>query len=260
MRHIKFIFASLILNIKKEWQYKTSFIMKIVFMLLNNASFVLIFYIISKQVHDFNGYGFNEILLLFGLSAGAYGIACLFFGGIFDMTDYIYEGKLDVFLTQPKSVLINVACSRSDISAIGDIASVFIFLSIANAVWWWYLAVIPIIICGGIIFASCHVMFSTLGFYIKRGDTLATMVTDTHMKASQYPPVIFNTTVKIMLYTFIPAAFITFVPAANVLLSFNWLWFGIWIAVTALWVFLAFFFFNIGLRKYNSGSLMGERV
>lgn len=258
--NIKLIFDYFLLNLKKEWQYKTSFFMQIVMMILNDAFFIIQWVVIFQIVDDIGGYGLNEALMLFALSAGYFGIAKTFFGGIFNINSLIYDGKLDVYLTQPKNLLINVSCSSTDISAIGDIFYVFVVLVIVGAAWWWYFAILPIIILGGILYASLYATYASLAFFVKRGDAVAQAVEGAFMKADKYPPSIYNFAVKVLLYTVIPSAFFTFVPLEYLLLGFNIWWACIYVGFISVWVFLAFFCFRRGVKRYNSGSLFGGRL
>ena len=258
--NISLIFKYLKLNIQKEYQYKTSFFTKIIMMILNNAFFILQWMIIFEVTDTIGNYGFEEVMLLWGLSAGSYGVAHILFSRAFNLGELVYEGKLDVYLTQPKNVLINLICSETAISAIGDFIYCFIALAIAGAPLWWYLAVVPIIIIGGIIYTAIIICFQTLSFYIKRGTSLADMINSATTMFSNYPPIIFSNFVRVLLYTIIPCGFMTFIPAEYILLDFHIGGILILLAVAAFTVTLAFTLFNQGLKKYNSGSLMGGRL
>ena len=208
--HLKLIFNYFILNLKKEWKYKSSFFMQIIMMILNDLFFIIQWVIIFKIVDNIGGYGFNETLLLFGVAAGGFGISHAFFGGAWHLRDMIYDGKLDVFLTQPKNILLNICCSSTEISAVGDIMYAYIVLIIIGAPWHWYLLMLPVIILSGLVFVSVYIIFCTLCFYIKRGDAVAKAVEGAMNKAGNYPPAIYNTVVKTILYTIIPVFFFTF--------------------------------------------------
>lgn len=258
--NFRLIFSYYGLNIKKEWKYKSSFFMQIIMMILNDLFFIIQWYIIFKLVDNIGGYGFNETMLLWGISAGGFGISHAFFGGAWNIKDIVYEGKLDVYLTQPKNALINVCCSSTDVSAIGDILYSFIVLAIIGAPWWWYFMMIPVIIMAGLVYVSVYVTFCSLCFYIKRGDSVAKSVESQMNKVANYPPAIFNFAVKVILFTVIPAFFYTFIPAQYFFLTFNIWWVLGAIGVTALWIVLAFVCFHVGLKRYNSGNLMGGRL
>lgn len=258
--NLKLIFSYFKLNLKKEWKYKSSFFMQIFMMILNDAFFIIQWYIIFQLVDDIGGYGFNETMLLWAVSAGGYGVSHAFFAGAWKIKDIVYEGKLDVYLTQPKSVLLNVCCSSTDVSAIGDIIYAFVVLAIIGAPWYWYLIMIPAMIMAGLIYVCVYVVYTSFCFYIKRGDSVAKSVEGTLNKAGNYPAHIYNSVVKGILFTVIPALFYTFVPVQYFFLAPNVWWILGAIGVTVLWVILAFVSFKLGLKKYNSGNLMGGRL
>lgn len=258
--NLKLIFDYYKLNLKKEWKYKASFFMQIIMMIVNDLFFIIQWYIIFNLVDNIGGYGFNEIMLLWAIAAGGYGVSHAFFGGAWNIKDIIYEGRLDVYLTQPKNTLINVCCSSTEVAAIGDIAYAFIVLIIIQAPWQWYLIMIPAMIIAGLIYVSVYVVFVSLCFYIKRGDSIAKSVEGTMNKAANYPPAIFNMAVKWLFFTIIPVCFYTFIPAEYFFLSPNIWWILGSVGATIIWVVLAFATFKLGLKKYNSGSLMGGRL
>ena len=258
--NLKLIFSYLKLNLKKEFKYKASFFMQIIMMVLNDLFFIIQWYIIFKLVDNIGGYGFKETMLLWALAAGGYGFSHTFFGGAWNVNDIVYEGKLDVFLTQPKSVLLNVCFSSTNFSGIGDMAYAFVVLAIIGAPWYWYLLMIPAMICSGLIYVSVYIVYVSLCFYMKRGDAVAKSVEGTINKAGNYPIGIYNTVVKWLFVTVIPVCFYTFIPAKYFFLTPNIWWILIAVAVTTLWVILAFVCFKQGLKKYNSGNLMGGRL
>ena len=258
--NLKLIFSYFKLNLKKEWKYKSSFFMQIFMMILNDAFFIIQWYIIFQLVDDIGGYGFNETMLLWAMAAGGYGVAHAFFNGAWKIKDIVYEGKLDVYLTQPKSILLNVCCSTTEVAALGDMIYAFVVLAIVGAPWYWYLIMIPAMLMAGLIMVSVYVTYISFCFYIKRGDSVAKSVEGTMNKAGQYPVHIYNSVVKGILFTVIPALFYTFVPVQYFFLTPNVWWILVAIVVTALWVILAFVSFKLGLKKYNSGNLMGGRL
>ena len=258
--NLKLIFSYFKLNLKKEWKYKSSFFMQIIMMILNDLFFIIQWLIIYELVDNIGGYGFKETLMLWAVAAGGYGVSHTFFAGAWNIKDIIYDGKLDVFLTQPKSVLLNACCSSTQISAVGDMLYSFVALIIVGAPWYWFLLMIPTMIISGILYTSCYVVYVTICFYIKRGDAIAKSIDGTIVKAGNYPPGIYNTIVKGLFYTLIPTFFFTFIPAQYFFLTPNIWWILGLVGVTALWVVLAFVCFNRGLKKYNSGNLMGGRL
>jgi len=259
MKTLKFILSCYKLNVKKEWQYKSSFITQIFLMVLNNLSFVAVLAILFTVVDNIGGFTFNQMGALFAIMCGGFAIKHMLFEGASNIKDYIYNARLDVYMTQPKNLLLNVSCSQTSISAIGDLICGIVILIIANATWWWYLAYIPVSIIVGLIYFGFYVFWISFAFYIKAGDALAKVAEDTTMKASVYPRAIYDNIARIIFATAIPVTLFAFIPMESIFLSFNIWGIVILLAGTLFWLTLAFTFFKISVRRYTSGSVMGGR-
>lgn len=258
MKTLKFIWQSFKLNVAKEFAYRFSFFSQIIFMLANDLIMTVQYVILFSVAPDITAFSLFDCLVFFGMAAGAYGVAHLLFQGIFSIADTIYNGKLDVYLTQPKNVLVNIACSRTNISAVGDILFCFIALAIAGVRWWFYLAAVPFILFSGILFAAVYVCFVSVSFVVKRGDALAHEVQIGMIFTSERPSVIYEGAVKWILLTIIPTfALVTF--PVEMMTSFSFATLGIYAGTVIGFVLLAFLLFHLGLRKYSSGNIMGGR-
>ena len=76
------------------------------------------------------------------------------------------------------------------------------------------------------------------------------------MTFSTYPMNIFNGVVHILLFTILPAGFISFVPL-QLLHHFAWPLFGGMCGFLLLIMLGAAGFFQLGLKRYESGNLLG---
>ena len=103
----KISFLSIKYALIREMLNKTTFITNIVFMILNNASFIIQWLVLYSLKDNVGGYTFKQVLLLWGIAAGTYGVAHFFFKKAFHLSDTINNGKLDSFLVQPKNVLLS---------------------------------------------------------------------------------------------------------------------------------------------------------
>ena len=106
--------------------------MNVIFMILNNATFIIQWIVIYSIKEDIGGYTFNQVLLLWGMAAGTYGISRFFFRKAFSISDTITNGKLDSYLVQPKNVLLSVITSEIEVSGLGDIIYGYIVLFISG--------------------------------------------------------------------------------------------------------------------------------
>lgn len=228
-------------------------------MIVNNSFFIIQWLIIFEITPTIGGYGFNEVLFIWGVAAGGFGLSTMLFNGARGISNMVYMGKLDVFLTQPKNVLINVCSSSTSTSGIGDFLYLFIVLIIIKASLYTWLMVLPILVLAALITTSMIVIFSSLAFYVKRGDALASSFTSAFITFGTYPPTIFSTAIRVILFTVIPVGFAVFIPF-ELLTAFSWSNLAILIGVTAFVVGLAFAVFYKGLKRYSSGNLLSARL
>lgn len=256
-------FRIMLLNIKynlaREMLNKISFLTNIVFMILNNAAFIVEWIIFYSLKDNIGGYALKDVILLWGIASGTYAICFIFFGAVIELPKLIMNGKIDSFLVQPKNVLLSILSSKTKVSAIGDLIYSYILLfiygiSIRNLVLFTLF-----IVLGGIVITSVGVIFSSLAFYITKADTVTNNIMNTLLSFDTYPDGIFKNGVRILFYTIIPVSFIAYIPL-HILQKFNLVNFIILISYTILIVLIAFYSFYRGLRRYSSGNLMSARV
>lgn len=258
-KHIKIIFLSVKYNLMKQMLNKVTFITNVIFMILNNATFIVQWLVLFNIKDNIGGYAFKEVLLLWGLAAGSYGIAHIFFDGAFDMSKLIINGKLDTFLVQPKNVLISVITSKSSVSAIGDLIYGYIVFFIYGFNIPRFILFTLFIILGGIVLAEISVIMSSLCFWIVKGDLLADNVNSVMTNFATYPDTIFKNSVRLLLYTLIPVGITTYLPL-KIILDFNIIYVLIIIVMLMIFGVLAFVLFNKGLKRYSSSNLMTSRI
>ena len=127
---IKVMILSVKYNIMMQMVNKVTFITNILFMILNNASFIIQWIILFNIKNEIGGYNIKQIILLWGLASSVYGYSRVMFGRAFNISELIINGQLDTFLVQPKNVFLSVITSDSKISAIGDLIYGYICLTI----------------------------------------------------------------------------------------------------------------------------------
>ena len=156
---LKVIFMSIKYNIMKQMINKVTFITNIGFMILNNSSFIIQWIILFSLKNEIGGYTIKEVILLWGIASGVFGISHILFYKAFDMSDLIINGKIDSFLVQPKNVLLSVITSDSSISAIGDLLYGYICLFIYGVTLQNILLFTVFIFTGGIILTALAVIW-----------------------------------------------------------------------------------------------------
>ena len=259
MNQLKVMRLSLKYNIMKQMTNKVTFLTNIIFMILNDATFIIQWLILFGIKEDFGGYNLNNVLVLWGLAATVFGFSRLFFYKAFELPGLIVNGKLDSFLVQPKNVLLSVITSDTSISAIGDIlygfmVALFCHLSLAQFVLFVLFS-----ITGSIIATAFTIILSSICFKFVKGDVLVDTLSGAITSFATYPDTIFKNTVKLIFYTIIPVGLTNYLPM-HIIIKFDLVSFLIVLGVTALSVVLAFATFYKGLKSYSSSNLMSSRI
>jgi ABC-2 type transport system permease protein len=108
----------------------------------------------------------------------------------------------------------------------------------------------------GLIFTAFLVMLCSLAFFLGNTEGLAQQMLGALVSFSTYPMNIFSGVVRLLLFTVVPAGFISFVPL-QLLHQFMWPLFGGMVGFTLLFVAIAVGLFELGLRHYESRNLIG---
>lgn len=256
---IKVTLLSIKYGLMRQMLNKTTFITNILFMLLNNASFILQWVILYSLKDNIGGYTFKQVLLLWGFAAGTYGVSHFFFKRVFSLSDIINTGKLDASIIQPKNVLLSVITSDVEASALGDLIYAYIMLFICDISISSFLLFTLFIICGGIIMTSIAIIYGSLAFWFNNTEMLADTGNSLMLNFATYPEGIFKGVVKTLFYTLIPIGFANYIPV-QILTEFNVLGLLAVLGVTTLILCMAISIFYKGLKNYSSSNLMSARI
>lgn len=254
----KVMLLSLKYNIMREMTNRVTFFTNVSFMILNNSTFIIQWLLLFSLKSDIGGYELKDVMVLWGLAAGTYGIAHLLFQRAFLLPDLILNGKLDSFLVQPKNVLLSVISSSSNVSAIGDIIYGYMVLvifnfSLRNLVLYTYFSII-----GAFILTAFTVITGSISFWIVRGDMLSENLNSIMINFSTYPDGIFKGAVRLLLYTLVPVGIVVYLPL-RIMLHFELSSFLIVTIFTVAIMTVAFIVFYQGLKRYTSSNLMSAR-
>ena len=239
----------------REMLNKTTFLTNITFMILNNASFIIQWIVLYSIKDNVGGYTLKQVLLLWGLAAGTFGISRFFFKNAFSLADTINNGKLDSYLVQPKNVLISAITSNVEASAIGDLIYAYIMLvvfgiNIPNFIMFTFFSVM-----GGFVLTAIAVILGSLSFWFNKTDVIADVGNSLVTNFATYPDGIFKGVAKVLLYTLIPVGFINYLPI-KIITEFNLPLLLIVSTVMIFIILLAFLVLYKGLKRYSSSNLM----
>lgn len=246
-------------GLMKEMVNKITFLSNIFFMILNNTCMLIQWIVLYSLKSDIGGYSFKQILLLWGFAAGSYGISRFFFSNAFNLASTITNGKLDAYLVQPKNVLLATITSSVTVSALADILYAYIMYVLHGFTLKGLLLFTFFIITGGLILTAISIILNSFSFWFTNTEAFADIGNALMNNFDTYPEGIFKGITKWLLFTIIPVGIVTYLPV-KLMSQFQLHLFFLCLGATCLFIFLAFFFFYKGLKRYSGSNLMQARL
>lgn len=226
----------------------------IAMMMVNNIVFFVIWVIYFGQFSSLGGWRLPDVVLMVGIVCWAFGMTSFLAAGARDIAQVIVDGRLDLSLGRPCHPLPALMLSRSVPAGLGDLFSALIF-------WLWLAertpADLPLLIAmataAGIVLLATTAIIQSLVFWFPTAIALCEELFNTMLMVTYYPQHPFSLTVRIVLFTVFPAAFVAYLPAEAVrhpdILKVLAM-FGAALVYSALAVVV----FDRGLRRYASGN------
>lgn len=168
---LSFFFFVVKKNIQNEMQYRTSFIMQVVGMMINNFSLLILWLIFLSMNGDINGWGTAEIIGINGFISLVYGTVFALADGVTALPNRVDAGTFDTLLLSPKSLFLRILSSSSRTSAIGDIffgiILIVVYMIMIHASWLQIFILLSLCIPTIVIFL--HFLFLTrlIIFWVK---------------------------------------------------------------------------------------------
>jgi len=259
-RRLAFIGTYVRYNVQMDMEYRTSFLTQVFGMVLNDVLWIVFWWLFFERFERVAGWSLTEIMLLYAVLTTGFGLGLGIFGNAGRLSRIIAEGRLDYYLTLPKPVLLHVLISRSHTSAWGDVLFGFLIFAVSGAasVRSFVMLVVGAILAATVI-VSFAVLVHSLAFWFGNAEGLAGQLFEAMMAFSSYPSGLFEGWAKVMLFTLIPAGFISTAPV-QLVHTFHWPFFIGFAAFAAGLAFTATRVFYAGLKRYESGNLISLRV
>lgn len=260
IRILKFLLAVWKANLQSAMEYRAAFLTQVIGMILNDGMYFLIWVIFFDKFKEVRGWGIDEMILLYAIAAGGFGLAAYFFGNMANLADIIAKGQLDYYLSLPKPPLVHALVSRSIASGMGDFSyGVLTFLIFGPATWEATLRFLLGVFAAMIVFISFLVIVQSLAFWLGHSQVLGMQAMNAILTFGIYPINLFEGSGKFILFTLIPAAFVGAIPAEFVH-KFSWTTLGLLLTGTTILAILASLVFYMGLRRYESGSAIQTQL
>ena len=260
-KFLRFLKMNMKCNLLSAVEYRKSFLIQAIFMMVNNFFFMIFWLTVFRaNGNEIHGLTIRDICYLWSFSTIAYGIANFLFGGAKDLGKYILEGTFDTYLIQPKNIIMNVASSSSDFTAVGDLVyGLIVGLYAVEGSLGKYVILILISIFCSIFYICTNTLIKLLTVWIGDTENISRVYYYTLLVTfSSYPEQIYGGFIKFLIYTIIPAGYISFVPI-HFISTFDSIHLLILFVAALAYIALTAMVTKAALNRYESGNAMVMR-
>lgn len=255
-RQLAFIGAYLRANLASALEYRTSLVSQVLGMFLNNALWVFFWALYFTRFPVLRGWTLNDVVVLWAAASTAYGLAVGLMGSVLRLPQLIVQGQLDYFLALPRNVLLHVLVSQVRVVNLGDLLFGPVLLLVIVRPTWAQLAVFAACsVLAALVLLGFLILVGSAAFFVGHADALLAQVVNALIHFSTYPARIFDGGVRVLLYTALPAAFVSTVPV-ELVRQFHWNGLLGLACAAAVFMGLGIWTFHRGLRRYESGNLL----
>lgn len=239
----------------EAWAKRSSFWFQVAVMVTNDLFFVAFWFLFFRKVDSVRGWDVDRTLLLLAILATVSGVALGLFPNARRLGQMVSDGGLDAALALPTNPLPYLLARSVDPSLLGDLVfGPLLFLALGDlslervALFAFGSAV------GAVVFVSFLVLLASTTFFAGGRDEHTDLGFQAILMLSSYPPDIFAGATKLLLFTAVPAAFVSGLPT-RLVDDFSPRLAAAMMAVAAAFALGAYTAFGAGLRRYRSGSV-----
>ncbi len=248
------------LNWRIHMQYRGAFIAQAAAMFLNNGAWLAYWTLFFTTFPVIRGWTVSDVITLWAITTAGFGLAHTFCGNAHVLATIISRGKLDAWLLYPRALLPHLVLGRMSATAIGDaIFGYFIYIVLIRPDWPHFLLFTELTLSVAILFLGFSIGAGSLAFFLGNAEILYEQMFFSMVTFSTYPFALFDGWVRVVLYTVIPAAFVSHFPVEALRhLSLADAGFALLGSIAVLFVGVSVFY--VGLKRYESGNLIELRA
>lgn len=228
MRHYLRLYRVLIAQqIKCLVEYRGDFIIGLASFFVTQFANILFINIIFNEIPVLDGWGYEEILFIYGFSLIPKGLDNLLTNNLWNFAgSFIKEGELDKYLTKPISPLLYIIMEEVQFDAIGELFLGGFLTTYSYSKLGLSFEPIQIIlliiafIFSLMIFTGIKIAIASLAFWFKESSSILHLV---YMASDfvTYPVSIYTKAIRLLITYIIPFAFTSYFPCEYLLRGGN---------------------------------------
>lgn len=259
LNDLRFALYSIKKNIAGSAELRSSFLMNVFGMAINDIAFIFLWVFFVRSVGIIGGWTSADIVGLMGFSALSFGAIMSVFNGIFRLPEYVATGSFDRFMLSPKNLLVRVATSSLQPSAVGDLlfgsVSLVVYCFLIQASFAQIVLTILLAIGVCVAFLAILVIIFSTSFLVVDASTTTNSLFNLFLGPSLFHGGVFQGAMRFIFTFIIPSLLIGALPA-EALKNASWTAFGTIIGFTAFLSVVSVLVFYKAVRKYESANFM----
>ncbi|MFW5853240.1 MAG: ABC-2 family transporter protein [Patescibacteria group bacterium] len=259
LQELRFAFRAIKKNIKGSAELRTSFLVNIIGMSINNIAFIILWVFFVKSVGIINGWEAMDIVGLLGFGAFSYGLVFSVGAGLRKIADYVANGGFDRFMLSPKNLIIRIATSFFNASAVGDMvfgmSCLIIYMVFIQANLVQIFLIILLIFISALVFLSATITIYSASFLFTDANAITGSLFELFMTPTLFHGGAFQGLTRFIFTFLIPSLLIGTLPVEivkNISLSV----FSLVLVLSFLWFILGIKLFYWGVKRYESTNFM----
>jgi len=259
MRELRFALYAIKKNIQSSAELRTSFLMNIIGMTINNTAFIILWVFFVQSVGVIGGWTAMDIVALQGITAVTYGLVFSFGAGIKKLPDYVASGTFDRFMLSPKNILVRVATSSFGASGVGDIVfgvvCLIIYGIISHISMAQILLLLILVILATLLFFAVAITIYSASFLFTDASFVVNGLFELFLTPSLFHGGAFQGATRAFFMFVIPALLVGTIPV-EIIKNLSMGKLAIVTVFTFIWLIIAIKVFNWAVRRYESSNLM----
>jgi ABC-2 type transport system permease protein len=238
----------------EAWANRSAFWTQAMIMVLNDLAWIAFWLLFFHRVGTVRGWDSTSVLMLLAIITTSAGLVLGVFANARSIGRLVAGGELDAALALPVATLPYLLVRRVNATNIGDVLfGIGLFGFACHPTPERVLLFVLGTASAAVLLIGFLVMTGSSAFFAGRDD-VGELSFQAMLLLSSYPVDVFGGAAKLLLYTVLPAAFVSSVPAKQVE-SFHPLTALLTVGVAALFAVGGWVTFRLGLRRYTSGAV-----
>ena len=257
--YLKLAAAYVRLNLNAQLEYRGAFLSQVAAMFLNDGVWVAFWSLFFTRFPVLRGWQIKDVISIWAITAAGFGLAHAIYGNGWHLAKLIAQGQLDVWMLYPRSLLPHMLLGRMNATAWGDAAFGYVvYLVFVRPDVTHLILFIGLSLSVAMLFVGFSILTGSLSFFVGNGAGLMEQWYFAMITFSTYPPMLFEGAVKLLLFTLIPAGFVSYLPV-QALRELSLIHAALAVAGAFGVLAAGAGVFYYGLRQYESGNLMEMR-